>query len=94
MGIMDGVSPMRLAGRRLHDSRSRAKCEGMSVTAAHLCLTPPSWDDPRVVALAKERCRVINGIPCDGPGNDCDADNCKIIGAIVREFMLAGEARK
>jgi hypothetical protein len=27
------------------------------------------WDDPRVVALARGRCRVINGIPCDGPRN-------------------------
>lgn len=51
--------------------------------------TEVTWDDPRVVALARSRCITADNQPCDGPGNDCDGDNCYTVARAMKEVPHA-----
>jgi hypothetical protein len=48
-----------------------------------------SYDDPRVVEIARVMCRTADGSPCQGPGNDCDESNCTVIQCAMMDVAKA-----
>jgi hypothetical protein len=48
-----------------------------------------SYDDPRVVEIARAMCLLADGSPCQGPGNDCDESNCTVVQSAMMDVAKA-----